>query len=182
MRKKAIVVITVLILVSLLTFIAYNVILKKVLYNTAHEEIIYKYAEEYDVDPMLIFAIIKNESNFKKEVTSNQNAIGLMQLLETTAEEIAQKMKMENIDLTNEETNINIGTKYFSELMEKYSGNYMLALAAYNAGQGNVDKWIEEGLITKNGENLENIPFKETNMYVRKVVRDYNIYIKLYKK
>ena len=108
MRKKAIVVIAVLILVILLTFIAYNVMLKKVLYNTAHEEIIYKYAEEYDVDPMLRFAIIKNESNFKKEVTSNQNAIGLMQLLETTAEEIAQKMEMENIDLTNEETNINI--------------------------------------------------------------------------
>lgn len=154
--------------------------MRKFLYNTAHEEIIYKYAEEYNVDEMLIFAIIKNESNFNKDVTSSRNAIGLMQLLETTAEETAQELGLQEIDLTDEETNINIGTKYFSELLDKYDGNYMLSLAAYNAGQGNVDRWIEQGIITREGDNLENIPFKETNMYVRKVSRDYEIYKKLY--
>ncbi len=181
LRKKVILLIIIFLIAGLFSFITYNVIMRKVLYNTAHEEIIYKYAEEYDVDAMLIFAIIKNESNFDKEIISNKNAIGLMQLLETTAEEIGLELGLDNIDLKDEETNINIGTKYFSYLMNKYSENYMLSLAAYNAGQGNVDKWIEQGIITKDGDNLENIPFKETNMYVRKVSRDYEIYKKLYR-
>lgn len=180
MRKKAVVIIAIILIILTAIFI-YNLIIRNYIYNISHEEIVYKYAEKYDIDPMLVFAIIKNESNFNKEVTSSKNAIGLMQILESTAEEIAMNLGIENVDLTDAEININIGTKYFSELENKYNGNYMLALAAYNAGQGNVDRWISEGIIKSNGQNLENIPFKETNMYVRKIVRDYKIYTMLYK-
>lgn len=65
-------------------------------------------------------------------------------------------------------------------LLEKYDDNYLIALAAYNAGIGNVDEWIRKGIIKKDGSDIENIPYKETNNYVRKIVRDYKIYQELY--
>ena len=95
----------------------------------------------------------------------------------TTAEEVADK---NDIELTEEnilepDVNINIGTKYISILLERYEC-VEVALAAYNAGIGNVDKWIENGTIKADGSDIENIPFKETNNYVRKIMRDYKIY------
>ena len=78
------------------------------------------------------------------------------------------------------ELNIQLGTKYFSNLMKEFNNNYLLALTAYNAGIGNVKKWIEQGVIQADGSDIENIPFKETNNYVRKIVRDYKIYQDLY--
>ena len=99
----------------------------------------------------------------------------------STAEEIAKKV---NVDLNEEnilepDININLGTKYISMLIQKY-GNINLALAAYNAGSGNVDGWIEKGTLKEDGSDIENIPFTETNNYVRKILRDYEIYKKLY--
>ena len=66
-----------------------------------------------------------------------------------------------------------------SNLIKRY-GNIELAVASYNAGIGNVDSWIEQGIIQENGENIENIPFKETNNYIRKILRNYKIYKQLY--
>ena len=93
--------------------------------------------------------------------------------------------KKNNIKLTEEnilepDININLGTKYISMLLEKYEC-VEVALAAYNAGSGNVDKWIANGTIKADGTNIENIPFKETNNYVRKIMRDYKIYNELEK-
>ena len=132
------------------------------------------------MDENLIYALIKAESNFEEDAISNKNAQGLMQLMYSTAEEVAEK---NGIELTEEkilepETNINIGTKYISTLLEKYQC-VEVALAAYNAGIGNVDKWIESGIIKADGSDIENIPFKETNTYVRKIMRDYKIYTQL---
>lgn len=67
-----------------------------------------------------------------------------------------------------------------AKLLNRYNKNYILAIAAYNAGIGNVDKWLEQGIISSDASNIENIPFKETNMYVRKILRDYKIYERLY--
>ena len=107
-----------------------------------------------------------------------------MQLMESTAVEQAEEVNEEIIvteSLYNPEVNIKIGTKYYSKLIKKYNNNMLLALAAYNAGIGNVDNWIEQGTIKEDGSDIENIPFKETNNYVRKIVRDYKIYQNLYK-
>ena len=107
-----------------------------------------------------------------------------MQLMENTAVEAGDKIGEEvsvKEALYNPERNIMIGTSYFAELLDRYNDNYLLALAAYNAGIGNVDNWIEEGIIKEDGSDIENIPYKETNNYVRKVVRDYKIYKDLYK-
>lgn len=151
-------------------------------YQIKYSEYVYKYSEEANIDPLLTLAIIKTESNFKEDCVSRSGAVGLMQVMEDTAKEQTQYMGIEYYDgmLKNPEENIKIGVSYFSSLCNHFNNNYILAFAAYNAGIGNVEKWIEEGIITKDGKNTQNIPFKETNMYVRKIIGNYTIYKELY--
>ena len=108
-----------------------------------------------------------------------------MQLMETTAKDINKKIDIpinEN-EISNKlqepEYNINLGTKYLSILIEKYQ-NIEIALTAYNAGIGTVDTWIENGTIKSDGTDIENVPYKETNNYVRKIIRAYKIYKEIY--
>ena len=100
--------------------------------------------------------------------------------MEPTAKDVAKRFGIELTDdnILEPETNINIGAKYISTLLDKY-GSVEVALAAYNAGSGNVDKWIQNGTIKEDGSDIENVPYKETNMYVRKILRDYKIYMEL---
>lgn len=176
------------IIILLLGFLLFKIIkvqdiILKQIYPRDYQEQVEKYAKQNNVDPLLIYSIIKAESNFNPEVVSKSNAMGLMQLMESTAVEMANKLEdpIESKDeLFLPEKNIMIGTKYFAELMKRYNGNMLLALTAYNAGIGNVDEWIEDGIIRKDGSDIENIPYQETNRYVRKIVRDYKIYYRLY--
>ena len=159
-----------------------QLILKR-MYPMTYSEYVYKYSEENNIDPLLIFAIIKAESNFNSKVVSSSNAKGLMQLMESTAEEIMQKDLQEEFYkdmLFNPEDNIKIGTSYFAKLIKRYDGSIPIALTAYNAGIGKVDSWIEDGIIKADGSDVENIPYKETNNYVRKILRDYKIYEHIY--
>lgn len=155
----------------------------KKLYKKDYSEYVSKYAEEYGVEENLIYAIIKAESNFNPNAVSTQKAKGLMQLIDSTAKEVASKNEIELTDesIFDPETNINLGTKYIAILLEKYEC-IEVALAAYNAGSGNVDKWIANGTIKADGSDIENIPYKETNTYVRKIMRDYKIYEQLEEK
>lgn len=156
----------------------------KYLYPCKYSEYVEKYSKEYNVDALLIYSIIKAESNFEPQSTSISGAKGLMQLMETTAEEVAQntiKEYKQDEGIYDIETNIILGTKYFAQLLENYKGNIYLSLTAYNAGMGNVAKWIEQGIIKEDGSDVENIPFKETNQYVRRIIRNYRIYQELYK-
>lgn len=160
-------------------------IILEIIYPKKYTEYVEKYSEEYNIDPLLIFSIIKAESNFNKDAKSSSGAQGLMQLMEATATEIAEKIDeplLEKESLFNPETNIMIGTKYYSELLNRYEGNMLLALTAYNAGIGNVYDWIEKGIIKEDGSDIENIPYKETNMYVRKILNNYKMYQEIYKK
>lgn len=145
-------------------------------YKKEYSEYVEKYAKLYNLDEKLIYAIIKNESNFNKDAISPVGAVGLMQIMESTADDVAKQLNFYSYDLHSPEDNIKIGAKYFSDLLKKY-GKTSLALAAYNAGFGNVDSWINDGIIKSDGTDYENIPYKETNMYVRKILRDYDIYI-----
>lgn len=168
------------ILALILAIIALCFFASKKLYPKSYSEFVEKYSKEYNVDERLVYAIIKEESNFNKDISSKRNAIGLMQLVQSTADEIGNDIGIENINLKNPEINIQIGTKYLSNLLKKYDGNVKMAVIAYNAGIGNVDKWIKENRINKDGSNLEEVPFKETNMYLRKVMRTYKIYKRMY--
>lgn len=183
-NKKSFITIIIIVLAFVFLVINKNKILK-LFYPQTYNEIVSTYSEKYNVDKNLIFAIIKAESNFDENAISNKDAIGLMQIMEETAKDIAIKNSIQldekNIkqELLKVDNNINIGTKYINTLLERYD-NTELALAAYNAGIGNVDNWIEKGIIKKDGSDIENIPYKETNNYVRKILRDYKIYKELY--
>lgn len=157
----------------------------KILYPIEYENLVTLYSQEYQVDEYLIYAIIKAESNFEIDAVSSKGAKGLMQLMENTAKDVVKRV---NIDISSEDLsekllepdiNINLGTKYISILLQKY-GNIPVALTAYNAGIGTVDNWIEKGIIKENGEDIENVPYKETNQYVRKILGSYKIYQELY--
>ncbi len=157
----------------------------EMMYPREYENFVSLYSKEYNVDENLVYAIIKAESNFDPDAVSGKSAKGLMQIVDETAMDVAKALSLnisqeELIERLNDiDLNINLGTKYISMLLEKYE-NIALALTAYNAGIGTVDNWIEKGTIKSDGSDVENIPYKETNQYVRKILRDYYIYQKLY--
>ncbi len=173
------------ILVVAILIILFKDKLLKIIYPKTYSEIVSTYAEEYNVEENLIYAVIKAESNFDSKAVSNREAIGLMQIVEETAIDVAKRNQIEidteNIteELLDIDNNINIGTKYLSTLLTQY-GNMEIALAAYNAGIGTVNNWIEKQVIQADGSDIENIPYKETNNYVRKILRDYRVYNELY--
>jgi soluble lytic murein transglycosylase len=131
------------------------------------------YARQDNLDPALLAAVIESESKFKPDARSNAGAIGLMQLTPATAKGIAQYTggsRFRLSDLTNPDINIRYGAWYLGHLLAKY-GNERLALAAYNAGQDNVDRWQREHV---------GIRFDETKDYVAKVERLQKIYRRAY--
>lgn len=165
-----------------IVFIALSTHLLKFIYPQKYVEYVEKYAQECELDPLLIYSIIKAESNFNEKAKSNSNAIGLMQVMLSTAREMGEKLEIEEITeekLCEPETNIKIGVKYFKSLLEKY-GNYNLAIIAYNAGMGNLDNWLEQGIIDDEGKDIDNIPFIETKNYVKKILQNYKIYKEIY--
>lgn len=121
----------------------------------------------YQVDKSLVMAIIKCESGYNERAKSVKGAIGLMQLMPSSAKWCAHKLGIEYSDemLYNPRYNINIGVYYLSYLLDKFDLNY--AICAYNAGEGNVSKWL-----ANDGE----IPFYETRAYLYKVIRAQKIY------
>lgn len=180
LKKRMIILIILLVTIFVLFGVikVQDMILKKI-YPTNYQGYVEEYAKQNEVDKYMIYAIIKAESNFKPDVKSKSKAVGLMQLMEATAIEMSSGNVTEE-DLYEPEINIKLGTKYYAYLLKHYKGNNILALTAYNAGMGNVDTWIKTKVIQSDGSDIENIPYKETNNYVRKILRDYRIYLKLY--
>ena len=183
-KKQITITAIVLILCMIIAFLNIPIRIQKIIYKKDYKEYVQKYAQEYNVDENLIYALIKAESNFNSNAKSSKDAIGLMQLMESTAQDVSKKTDLQissdelSEKLLEPDININIGTKYLSILIQKY-GNIEIAITAYNAGIGTVDNWIEKGIINSDGSNVENIPYKETNNYVRKILRDYKIYTNL---
>ena len=141
---------------------------QRIKYPTAYGDYIAKYAAENDLDPYLVMAVIKVESNFVPEAHSHI-AYGLMQLTEETAEWNAKDMNItEDYDFTDPETSIKFGCHYLRHLIDIY-GNIDTALAAYNAGMGNVIEWLKNSDYSDDGDTLKYIPFPETRSYVEKV-------------
>lgn len=135
---------------------------ERIRYPLQYSEYIRAHAKEHHLDPALMAAVIYQESKFRPSVKSSSGAIGLMQLTPSTARGIAIRTggnAFETRDLYNAEINIRYGAWYLDNLFAKYHDE-RLVLAAYNAGQGNVDKWIAHG---------EPIQFPETRAYVKRV-------------
>jgi soluble lytic murein transglycosylase len=131
-----------------------------------HDDIIRQQAEEKDLDPALIAAVIYAESRFRDQ-TSNAGARGLMQVTPATALAIAAQtggVAFEVDDLGTPQINISYGARHLRDLLDAYAGNLVAALAAYNAGSGNVDKWGGAAL------EVDDIAFPETRAYVDQVL------------
>ncbi len=159
-------------------------ILKK-FYPTKYSEYVYKYSKQYNVDPYLVFSIMRVESSFNPNAESKSGAKGLMQVTDGTGEWVAKKIQLKDYssDLLYEpEFNIMIGCWYLNNLQSQFNGNMMLALTAYNGGSGNVEKWLKNKEYSQTGESLDKIPFSETQKYVDKVQKDYSVYRSLYLK
>jgi soluble lytic murein transglycosylase len=144
-----------------------------------HEDIIRQQAREKGVDPMLVAAVIYAESHFRDGQTSAAGALGLMQLTPETARYIARKSGGTAFvvgDLATPQVNIAYGTYYLRYLLRRYDRNEALALAAYNAGEGNVDRWIASARAHDRALTIDAIPYAETRAYVTRVQdakRDY---------
>lgn len=154
----------------------------KSFFPDSYRDYVYKYSENYNVNPNLIFGIIKAESNFAPNVVSPKKAFGLMQITEPTAAWIAGKLNNAELAKRTDEPEINImmGTYYISYLLDMYDGNEKSALAAYNAGFNVVDRWLLDEKYSQDGKNLSKIPYKETESYVVKVQNSKRIYRILY--
>ena len=155
----------------------------KYFYPIKYEGNIITYSQRYDVDPHLVAAVIRTESNFKEDAVSHKAAIGLMQIMPETGIWIAENMELKDFEvkkLDDPEINIAMGCWYLNNLNNEFEGNIELVLAAYNGGRGNVQKWLKDDQYSKDGKTIDNIPFEETDKYVKKVKTNYNIYLKLY--
>lgn len=153
---------------------------EKYIFPIKYEDYVMKYSEEYNLDPYFVLSVMKAESNFDPNAKSNRNAIGLMQITEETGSDIAKWMPLKDYDeskLYDEEYNIMMSCWYLNDLNEEFNNNETLVLAAYNAGRGNVNEWLSNKEYSKDGENLDYIPFAETKKYVDKI----EVYYKFYK-
>ena len=146
-----------------------------------YDEIIETYSKEYKVEKTLVAAVIYQESRYRPAAVSSVGATGLMQIMPDTAQWLSSKMNVtyKKSDLMNPDYNIRMGTYYLNYLLKKYNGDEKLALAAYNAGPGNVDGWLRDERYSDGG-NLTEIPFKETRDYVPNVIKMKDVYQSLY--
>jgi soluble lytic murein transglycosylase len=137
-----------------------------------HDDIIRQQAADKDIDPALIAAVIYEESRFRDQ-TSHAGARGLMQITPQTADAIARHSggtRFEQSDLSEPQINISYGSYYLRLLLDHYGQNETLAIAAYNAGMGNVDRWVRDAGGASEFDSAEHIPFPETRAYVENVM------------
>jgi peptidoglycan lytic transglycosylase len=144
--------------------------------------LIQKYSQMHALDPYLITALMAQESTFTAEVRSSANARGLMQLMPSTGRIYARKVGMKSFttaSLLQPETNVRLGTQYFKDLVDRFGGVHY-ALAGYNAGEHRVERWLNEAPGLPTDEFIDNIPFPETQNYVKRILGTAEDYRRLY--
>jgi soluble lytic murein transglycosylase len=147
-----------------------------------HKQLLYELAGSEKVDPLLLAAIIKTESGFNPIAESSQGALGLMQLMPATAEQMAHELKInyqDADDLYTQEINLRLGTRYFAKLLKANGGSLVLALAAYNAGPAKVRSWGLQPWGQDQDQLLAQIPLASTRAYVRRVLWHYRFFKRL---
>ena len=145
------------------------------IYPLKYTAFIVKYSRECNVDPALVSAVILQESRFNPNANSSAGAQGLMQFMPGTARTMARELGVTNYNIYDPETSIYFGACHLRDLLVKYNGNVESALAGYNAGTGNADRWIARNLIAR-----DMIPSRETSNYVKRVTNYQRIYRTMY--
>ena len=142
-----------------------------------------RYATANALDPYLVASLIRQESEFNPNAVSRANAVGLMQLLPKTGKAVAKQVKLRRYSaslLYTPAVNMQLGTRYFKGMVDKFGGSFEYALAAYNAGSDRVEEWLGQGKYRDPQEFVESIPFTETREYVQAILRNASVYKQLY--
>ena len=152
-----------------------------------YEDFVEKYSKECEIDPTIIYSLIRSESFFDPDVSSVAGAIGLTQLMDFTASDIARKLKISEYSLTNPETNIQFGTYYLKNMISRLENDYLHGFFAYNAGITRVRRWLNTSILGFGKKSnmpsdlfLETLPYTETREYGRKLVSSSIMYKTLY--
>ncbi|MGN0178923.1 MAG: lytic transglycosylase domain-containing protein [Monoglobaceae bacterium] len=156
--------------------------IRKTQYPIKYEHFVETYAAKFELEPSLVYGVIRTESDFDVYAVSSAQAKGLMQITDETGKDCAKKLKLTKYSddmLFDPETNIMLGCYYLSSLIKKYE-HIENALAAYNGGPGNADGWLKDPGITDSNGKLVNIPFDETRTYVERVLEARDMYKSLY--
>lgn len=152
-------------------------------YPIGYNNIIKRYSSEYNLDPYLVASIINVESRYDKQAISPKLARGLMQISPQTGEWASKELNIEDYsedELYDPETNIRIGSWYLDRLGKEFKNDFDHILIAYNAGSGNLSKWLNEREYSEDGKIIS-IPFKETENYLKRVKTNYKVYKLFYK-
>jgi soluble lytic murein transglycosylase len=142
-----------------------------------------RYSAANGLDPYLVASLIRQESEFNPVAVSRANAVGLMQLLPKTGKLVAKESKLKRYNASQLYTpavNMQLGTRYFRGMVDKFGGSFEYALAAYNAGSDRVNEWLAQGKYRDPQEFVESIPFTETREYVQAILRNASVYKQLY--
>jgi soluble lytic murein transglycosylase len=156
---------------------------RQYIYPFPKKQAVFYYAEHNDLDPYLVAAVIRTESKFFSEARSVKGAIGLMQIMPETGRWVAGEINYPDFsteDLYDPDINIRFGTWYLASLKGEFQANENLMLAAYNGGRGNVKQWMRQFSWSENFREVDQIPFRETREYVKKVLDAREKYRKLY--
>lgn len=148
-------------------------------YPLAYRELIERHGKSYEVPADLMQALMREESSLDPEIVSWAGAIGLTQLMPTTANAVARQLKLgkvTNAQLRQPDLNVRLGTAYLGQMLKRWKGNPALAAASYNAGPGAVSRWIADRGHLEIDEFVEEIPIEETRNYVKRVLKSYNAY------
>ncbi len=149
----------------------------------AYRSAITRYSQDQSLDPFLVAALIRQESEFSATVKSHANAYGLMQLLPSTGRDLARHFGIRRFSanqLLLPDRNVQLGTLYFHNLLNSYGGQVEIALASYNAGPGRANTWRTWGPFREQPEFIETVPFHETRGYIQIVLRNADVYRRLY--
>ena len=167
--------------VTFMTLILYNCVVVFT-YPKKYETYINYVCDKFEISKPMFYALVDTESSFNPNAKSTAGAIGLTQILPTTAQYICTKNNLEysNFDLYNPSDNFYIGAMYLDYLFDKFNNSYT-ALCAYNAGETIVRSWLQDERYSYDKISLYNTPYKETNNYIKKIKKAEKIYIKFYK-
>lgn len=153
-------------------------------YPIQYEEYVTYYADKYSLDPLMLYAFIRTESNFDPMAESDAGARGLMQITEVTFDWIKSKIApTESLtfeDLFDPETNIRFGTYFVSYCLLRYEDDLATAAAAYHSGWGTVDELLAQPEYSADGQTLDHYPYPQMRLYVRKITSSYQRYQEIY--
>lgn len=182
--KRLLVLLLVLLVAGTVLFAAFQDKIERWEYPIEYSEYVTYYADKYDIDPLMLYAFIRTESNFNPKADSDAGARGLMQITEVTFDWIKTKIApTEDLtfeDLYDPETNIRFGSYFVSYCLLRYQDDLATAAAAYHSGWGTVDGLLSQAEYSADGKTLDHYPYPQMRLYVKKITSSYQCYQEIY--